>query len=182
MKVHVTRSLFALVAVVALTVGGTAHAAVQFPQLDIHNLSSDAGYADDGTSVSIEATAFELLTAPGAPAGLDDELFSLAATIATGSGTFTIGVLLSASFENFLIVELEPGIGTFSADLTYTGGSLKGNLPGGRLEGAFSFNDGTGITDVTAKVGPVSPVPVPAAFWLFGSGLVWLARTGRFRK
>ena len=182
MKVHVARSLSALIAVVALLAGGTAHAAVSFPQLDIQNYSGDAGYADDGTSVSIQATAFELLTAPGEPTGLEDELFSLAASIATGSGTFTTGTLLSASFENFLIMELEPGLGIFSADLIYTGGSLMGDLTGGRLEGAFSFNDGTGITDVTAKVGPVSPVPVPAALWLFGSGLLWLVRTGRSRR
>ena len=97
----------------------------------------------------------------------------------------TAGTLLSATFSNFTLVDLGFGFGTFSADLSYTGGSLQGGLTSGRIEGAIS-NAIPGVSNtvpftadtVTAKVGPVV-VPVPAAVWLFGSGLIGLVSLAR---
>ena len=44
-----------------------------------------------------------------------------------------------------------------------------GNLTGGSLVGYF-----TGTHLDSAELGPVTVVPVPAAVWLFGSGLIGL--------
>ncbi len=170
--------LSALFACLVCTSG--AYAAVAEPQLDVQGGS----VASDGTTLSISAQVIAIITG-GTPNPIPSEAFSLSATLATGAGSLTAGTLLSATFSNFMLVDMGFGFGTFSADLSYTGGSLQGGLTSGRIEGAIS-NAIPGVSNtvpftadtVTAKVGPVV-VPVPAAVWLFGSGLIGLVSLAR---
>jgi len=77
---------------------------------------------------------------------------------------------------------------SWDADLTYTGGGLAGSLASGRIEGVFAGVGGfTGVQSLLgadfsasgdiAKIGAV--VPVPAAVWLFGPGLLGMAVVAR---
>ena len=111
----------------------------------------------------------------------------------SGTGTLLVdgGVALSATFTNLAIVYTFSGMADWNADLTYTGGSLVGGLTAGRVEGGFTGISGSFSTlqsllgqtfsasNGIAKVGPVAVVPVPAAVWLFGSGLLGLAGIAR---
>ena len=112
---------------------------------------------------------------------------------ASGSGTLLVdgGAALSATFTNLSIVYTFAGLADWNADLTYTGGSLVGGLSGGRVEGGFTGIAGMFTTSQSllgqtfsatgiAKVGAV--VPVPAAVWLFGSGLLGLAGIARRKQ
>ncbi len=90
------------------------------------------------------------------------------------AGTLSIGSLLSADFTNLTYTQDPFGGGAFSADLTYTAGSLMGSYTGGVLNGTFSASG-----NVIATVAEVQAVPVPAAVWLFASGLLGLVGVAR---
>lgn len=160
---------------------GISNANVMRPALDIQDFALDAGASVTATSFDIEATAFTIVTT-GAPIDIADTTFTLTSTsgsydIFFGMGTFggdiNVGSLLTATFTQMNVINLGADY-QFFGDVTYTGGSLAGNLQGGRIEGVFTE---TGA--VVAKLGPVSAVPVPAAAWLFGSGLIGLAGIAR---
>ena len=172
---------------------GQVSAAVTSPYLDIHTLAGDAGISSLGGNLMMDGTAISIITGTG-PIDIPDEGFALSATYAgTGPGSYlftggslSIGSLLTAVFDNMTIYSLGAGMGVFSADITYTGGSLQGSFTVGRIEGTFF---GAGIDDFSgdfaagsmiAKVGEVV-VPIPAAFILFGSGLVALFGVARRR-
>ena len=76
---------------------------------------------------------------------------------------------MSVILKTYLKVTTDGSAGDFTGDVSYTGGSLMGNLTGGSIVGYF-----TGTHLDSAELGPVSVVPVPAAVWLFGSGLIGL--------
>ena len=107
-----------------------------------------------------------------------NESFNLSSTFVVDLGTYqgslSVGSLLAASFADLTYSEDPFGGGTFSASLSYTGGSLKGSYAGGSLTGNF-LADGS----VFATVAEVQAVPVPAAVWLFGSGLLGLIGLAR---
>ena len=98
---------------------------------------------------------------------------------------------LSAGFSNLSIIHTFGGIAQVTADLNITGGSLAGVLGGtiGRLEGSLvnvgTFTPGQsllGLDFSTASPNStlkLSAVPVPAAVWLFGSGLLGLVGIAR---
>jgi len=92
-------------------------------------------------------------------------------------GSLSIGSLLTASFTDLAYSEAPFGGGAFSANLSYIGGSMMGSFTGGDLVGNFSA---TGT--VIATVAEVQAVPVPAAVWLFGSGLIGLVGIARRKK
>jgi hypothetical protein len=181
-----------LLAVFALFGSATVSATTTFPALELNPVNvtgSASGLTMTGLAPFVlsdaTTTLFDLVP---------DLSFDLTSD-ASGAGTLLVdgGAALSASFSNLSIVYTGFGTASWYADLTYTGGSLAGSLTGGRVEGGFSGI--TGFTDPTdiglsllgqtfsgagnAKLGAV--VPVPAAVWLFGSGLLGLAGIARRR-
>ena len=169
-------------------------AAVITPYFDIQDLGADAGMSSAGGTLVMDATAIAIIT-DGAPISLTDVNFSLTAqfdsfdggiTYYFDNGSLSVGSLLTADFSSLMLRDLGSGMGQFEADLSYTGGSLAGGLSSGRMEGIFSgaipnnppdYASDFTATTITAKVGPI--VPVPGVIWLLGSGLVVFAK---FRK
>jgi len=161
------------------------------PQLDIQTLMGDGGISSDGFTLGMDATAIAIIT-DGAPIDITDVDFSLKAQFDSfdggiaynfKSGSLTVGSLLTADFSSLVLRDLgelgevaEPFIGQFEADLSFTGGSLMGNLSGGRIVGIFSsanpidYSSNFTATTIIAKVGPI--VPIPGVIWLLGSGLI----------
>lgn len=164
-----------------------AYAAVVKPQLDIQGGAGTV--VSDGTTLTMDGLAIAILMESPPNIDIPDTIFSLDVTTATGLGTLNVGTLLSADVSGFSLANLGFGMGTFTADLLYTGGSLAGSLTGGRIEGGFNNASPFGFTlesaftadSLTAKIGPVAVVPVPAAVWLFGSGLLGLISVARKR-
>lgn len=166
----------------ALFVPCLVNADVLRPALDIQLLSGDGGASLTqtltGFDLDIDATAFAIVfDAPTPSIDIPDQAFTLHGSsvgVSTFSGTFVVaGGLLSGTFNNLAITILSSGSIDFSADLSYLGGSLSTGLTGGRLEGIGS------TTNLAAKLGPITVVPVPAATWLFGSGLIGLVGVAR---
>lgn len=186
----IIKTLLAILFVSGVSTSGV-YAAVAYPQLDIQNgtVSSVEG------TLTIDASVIGVIIAEGGENIPFDPLvdFFLEANLASGTGSLIAGniasPLLTATFSNFDLFNWGDGIGEFSADLNYTGGSMKGGLAGGTILGSFNnASDGDfsesisfGTDNVIAKIGPVSVVPVPAAVWLFGSGLIGLVSMARKR-
>lgn len=172
----------------ALLLPGVVNAAVvTLPALDIATMGGNAGASVTASSFSIEATAFTIVTDTD-PIDISDEIFTLTSTSGSydstadfgmGSGLFSgnfsiSGGLLSGTFSNLQVFGYGNGIDfDFDAILAFDSGSLKGGFSTGVLDGII---DGTGVT---SKLGTISPVPVPAAAWLFGSGLMGLVFAAR---
>ena len=184
---HILRQLATVILPVALFIPGITNAAVVMPALDIALLDGDSGAVLTGDPASgfvfdIDATAFKIVTNDiDNPIEIPDQSFTLHGTYdgAFFFGTFDVaGGLLSGTFDKLKITVLSNGSVDFKTDLIYTSGSLKGGLNGGRLEGIQQvLEDGT-QGELFAKLGPVV-VPVPAAVWLFGSGLIGLIGVAR---
>jgi hypothetical protein len=177
MGMSLKQRLAMLVLPVAILVSSSAFAAVILPALDIQDFGSDTGVELSTSNFNIDATVFKIIT-DGADIDIADEAFTLTSTgvfdsgFGSFSGSFIVGGgLLEGSVDNLTVLSLGGVDASFGGDLTYTGGSLMGGLAGGRIEGVLSGND------VVAKLGVV--VPVPAAVWLFGSGLIGLAGIAR---
>ena len=175
------------------SVSPTVHAAVSLPALDISTLGPDAGVASDGSNLTMDATVFSILTG-GTPIDIPDAPFTLNASYSTSAGsiyffsngTLSAGSLLTANFDTLTLTSLGSNLGQFNGDLTYTGGSLVGGLTSGRIEGVFSgatsgdFSQAFTASNLSAKIGAV--VPVPAAIWLFSSGLIGLVGLANTHK
>lgn len=155
---------------------------IDFPALDIQN--NIAGVTLTNSIFDIDATAFAIVFADQSLIDIPDQAFTLRSTgtIDAGnpsggaglfSGSFTVdGGLLSGTFENMFVGHFNgTGAGNFNGMVTFTGGSLLGGSTSGVIEGTFA------ATGVDAKVGAV--VPVPAAVWLFGSGIIGLIAVAR---
>jgi len=172
--------------------------AVTMPALDISSLFGGSGVSNSGGTLTIDATAFSIFlegTPLPPPIDIPDVSFSLTATYDSSAGnrhTFINGSLsagsyMSATFDSMTLFNLGNGLGQIlETQLTYTGGSLVAGLTTGSIAGSIagsSSNDfSTDFTagTVLAKAGPV--VPVPAAVWLFGSGLLGLVGVARRKK
>jgi hypothetical protein len=178
---HILLKVATAILTVALFVPSISNAAVSTPFLDIQLFSGDSGATltntgNGGYDFDIDATALAIVTS-GSTINIANQAFSLHGVFNTGNslfaGSFDVaGGLLSGTFDNLSISQLSSGSYDFATDLTYTSGSLMGSLSGGRLEGIGSSSN------LAAKLGPVV-VPVPAAVWLFGSGLIGLAGVAR---
>jgi len=178
MKIKQHLKLLALSAV--LLIPGVSNANIIKPALDIQDIGAgDTGVTFTSTIFDIDATVFTIVT-DSAPIDIDDVDFSLTSTgfvlggMGTFSGSFIVGGgLLTGTFTDLMVLDFGGGDGTFGGDVVYTGGSLQGALTGGRIEGGFS------ALGMASKLGQVSVVPVPAAVWLFGSGLIGLVGVAR---
>lgn len=182
-----------LVLPIAMLIPSVSNAEIIFPALDIQKFGADTGLTmtDVGTTsttLDIDATVIAIiLDSIGTFDDIADQPFTLTATgssTLTSMGSFTFisglfdgsfavgagGSLLSGTFSGLEIsgLDTQPLI---SGNVSYTGGTLQGNLTGGRLELA------TAGSSVAGKLGAV--VPVPAAVWLFGSGLIGLVGIAR---
>jgi len=176
---------------IAMLIPSISTAGIVFPALDIHNFGADLGLTMTGvgtenTTLDIDATVIAIiLDSVGNIDDIADQSFTLTASgtstlTAAGSftfisglfnGSFTVGGgLLSGTFTGLKISgpDTQPLI---SGLVSYTGGTLQGNLPGGSLELA------TAGSNVAGKLG--AAVPVPAAVWLFGTGLIGLVGVAR---
>lgn len=176
---NIRRSLKMLVLPMAMLITGISYADVVRPALDIQDLDGDAGINLTSFNFDIDATAFQIVTL-GDPIDITDTAFSLTSTgfidsgVGLFTGSFTVGSLLSGTFSDLSVLSIGGADGQFYGDLTYTGGSLMSELiQGGRIEGIYSD------IGMVAKLGQVVVVPVPAAIWLFGSGLLGLVGVAR---
>lgn len=173
------KRIITLIMPLIMLVPGISSADVIKPALDIQDMGLDAGAILTPTTFDITATAFQIVTDTD-PVDIADQVFRLTSTGTydgdTGafSGTFMVdGGLLSGTFSQLGVIGLDGGDAQFFADLTFISGSLKGDISGGRIEGIL------GGSDVVAKIGEITVVPVPAAAWLFGSGLIGLVGIAR---
>ena len=178
---HILRQLATVILPVALFIPGITNAAVVMPALDIALFPGDGGAFLSGTpdnpDFNIDATAFVIVTDNiGTSIDIPNQAFTLHGTF---DGTFFVGSfevaggLLTGTFTDLLVTRTSATSPfSFEANLTYLTGSLKGGLTGGRLEGIGD------TVNLGAKLGPVV-VPVPAAAWLFGSGLIGLIGIAR---
>lgn len=193
---NVTKQLAGSVLALALCAGGPAHAAIQFPALEIMTLAGDSGATSSGAGVgsnlTFDATATLLLSASGIVlSDLPDTPFSIVAqrinATQFGPGTLTVGGLLSATFSSLTIIGAPtlPFGASFAADLTWTGGTLAPASGVGRIEGSLFASPATApispsgafvAPSLIAKIGAVEApvVPLPPAIWLFGSVCVAL--------
>ena len=180
----ITRCIPRLALAAVLLVPGVLSAAVVKPLIDIIDVGDDKGATLTVSSFTIDATAITISLGGGGLIDIPDETFTLTSTsgsfdFGTGlgmfSGNFSVGGgLLSGTFTDLEVEDdLIGGFDIFGA-VDYTSGSLKGGLADGRLEGFFDLD----LDLVTAELGPVV-VPVPAAVWLFGSGLLGLVGIAR---
>jgi len=168
-----------LLAVILISLPAISNAnSIDFPALDIENNSGGATLTD--TEFNIDATAFAIVFADLSIIDIPDQTFTLTSTgsidsttidVGYFSGTFDAGSLLTGSFTDLTVGHFGDGSGTFNGDVVFTGGSLAGGLAGGRITGSFT------ASSVDAKIGAV--VPVPAAVWLFGSGMIGLIAVAR---
>lgn len=176
------KSLAALALPLAMLIPGISNAAITYPALEVKDLDGDAGLLLTDTGLIIDATVTGILDDINTFTDIDDLTFSLTATgkhslftppgapaefiEGTFDGSFDIGGgLLTGTFVGLELSGLSSQP-TLAGALSYTGGTLAGDLAGGSLELATAGND------VQGKLGAV--VPVPAAAWLFGSGLLGL--------
>jgi len=178
MKIKQHLKLLVLSAI--LLIPGMSNAQIIKPALDIQDYAGDTGTILTATTFDIDSTVFTIVT-DGAPIDIADVDFSLTSTgsilagMGSFSGSFIVGGgLLTGTFSDLTVLDFGGGDGTFGGDVIYTGGSLQGALAGGRIEGAFS-----GVLGTAGKLGQISAVPVPAAVWLFGSGLLGLVGISR---
>ena len=156
---------------------------ITFPALDIQNFGADSGFSVTASSLNIDATVFGIkLDDSGGFIVIPDESFTLTSTSGSFSsidgggffsGNFTVsGGLLAGTFTDLLVFDYGAGLMQVEGKLVYTSGSLATGLTGGNL---LLSIDGSGVA---GKLGPVV-VPVPAAIWLFGTGLIGLVGIAR---
>lgn len=182
------KSLAVLALPLAMLFSGVSNAnVITFPALEVNITSGDAGLSLTATTLTIDATITGILDEFNNFTDIADQTFTLTSTgthssstppgapgpIVNGTfdGTFIVGGgLLSGTFTgmSFSGLATQP---TLNGAINYTGGSLQGGLSGGVL------NLSTAGSHVIGKLGAV--VPVPAAAWLFGSGLLGLVGIAR---
>jgi hypothetical protein len=177
---RMTRILFAAL----LILPGLVHADAAYPALDIHNITGTdtgatltTGLTPDSAIFDIDATVVAIVT-DGGPNNIPNQDFSLTSTgmydgdFGLFSGSFVVGGgLLTGTFTDLPVFGIGSGYAQFNGGVTYTGGTLMGSLTGGTITGTITGSD------VIAKLGAV--VPVPAAIWLFGSGLIGFIAVAR---
>ena len=155
---------------------------------DVFTASGFALELDDDGSVPAEAISdgtFDLTANIDASGALNGGSFSIGGTVPSlgfNSGTLLTGSLTAFGFP-------DGGGDPLEFLFSVTGGDAAALYGGNDSIGGIILSGGTGFTgdfmmdfsgDGTA-VADVAPVPLPAAVWLFGAGLLGLAGVGRNR-
>jgi len=206
---HTARSIHsagrALTIVAFLMLGSAAHAAPlnltlnDFPDIvsdfisveynagtDVFTASGFAEELDDDGSVPAETITggtFDLTATIDDSGALVSGTLSIGGTVASlgfNSGTLLTGTLTAFGFPDAGGDPLE-----FLFDVT--GGDaagLYGSVPGGIIlsDAGFTGDFTNDFNNAGFGVADVAPVPLPAAVWLFGAGLLSLAGFGRRRQ
>lgn len=178
-------NIIALFLVTAALLSPVANANVLVtPALEIGDLGAGDFILGDATTLTINGTGTGIITnfSPFTVTDITDVDFVLTATRGSNNGvdylftngTITAGAYINTTFDTLTMDETF-GLASFTADLAN----------GGRIEGGFMLLTGDIASDFTgdtliAKASPV--VPVPAAVWLFGSGLLGLVGVARRKK
>ena len=191
MKIQQQMSRFLLAALIAIPCISQADT-IPLPYVDIQDYAADTDWTLNATNFTIDATAFKIITGgtnidifedfalnttgtytfnPGPLVGTGNGIFSGTFTVGGGLLTGTVDLTIDTLYVNSTSMYS----GFFNGTLTYTGGSLAGSLPGGLITGEIG-RVGT-EKYIIAKAGSV--VPLPAAVWLFGSGLLGLVAVSR---
>lgn len=177
-------NIIALFLVTAALLSPVANANVLVtPALEIGDLGAGDFILGDATTLTINGTGTGIITnfSPFTVTDITDVDFVLTATRGSNNGvdylftngTITAGAYINTTFNTLTMSEIF-GFADFSADLAN----------GGRIEGGFMLTgdiaSNFGGDTLIAKASPV--VPVPAAVWLFGSGLLGLVGVARRKK
>lgn len=177
-KSHANFNVLMVTALIALSPIANANVIVP-PALEIGDLGAGDYISGDATTLTIDGTGTGVITnfSPFTVTDIIDVDFVLTADrgINNGvdylftNGTITAGTYINTTFD-LLTVSENLGFASFAADLAN----------GGRIEGGFVLA-GDIASDFTGSIlsAKASPVPVPAAVWLFGSGLLGLAGIAR---
>lgn len=178
-KLHAKFNVLMATAFIALSPIANANVLVA-PALEIGDLGAGDFILGDATTLTINGTGTGIITnfSPFTVTDITDVDFVLTAMRGSNNGTdysfingtITAGTYINTTFDTLTMYETL-SFAIFTADLAN----------GGRIEGSFTLtgdiaSDFTGDT-LIAKASPV--VPVPAAVWLFGSGLLGLAGVAR---
>lgn len=153
------------------------------PALEIGDLGAGDFISGDATSLIIDGTGTGIITnlLPLTVTDIIDVDFVLTADRGSNNGvdylftngTITAGTYINTTFDTLTLSE-NFGFAQFWADLAN----------GGRIEGGFMLTGDIASVfagdTLIAKASPV--VPVPAAVWLFGSGLIGLIGIARRKK
>ncbi len=181
----------ALVAVLATPF--TANASnISFPYIEIGtgggaDVSIETSISGD-VNLSISGSAMDILMYAGESVDdiNPDQAFTLTGVLQADNlfdGTFTIGGgLLSGSFMNLDVKQITfmgSTTGSAAGFLDFTGGSLQQGAIGGNVLINWSGDAYSNAGSISTGKLEVSPVPVPAAVWLFGSGLLGLVGIAR---
>lgn len=185
---NIRQDIKRLILATVLLAPGLVHAAVTLPAVDIQDMGSDVGADVTSTTFTLEATAFAIVFDDSnlnidiadetvtftSNSGSYDSAADSGFGYGTFGGTFSIGSLLGGTFSGLEVFGYGNDIDyDFESDLAFNSGSLMGSYTSGRIEGLISGDI------VEAKLGTVAVVPVPAAAWLFGTGLIGLVGVAR---
>ena len=168
----------------ALSLSPATYADVIAPALEIDSDGAGDYISGSASDLTIDGTVRSIISDFGPPpvvVDIPDVDFLLTADGNGNNGVdyfYTNGTISAGSYLNttFSSMTISPfmGMASFSAVLDN----------GGTIEGAFiyagDFSSGFMGYNLIAKAGPV--VPVPAAVWLMGSGLLGLVAVGRRRR
>jgi hypothetical protein len=156
------------------------------------NTASAGGVINDNGSMSLDLTGrtgiaqFFIATLGEQPWNLDTHTVALAPGCAPGTGSYTL--FTTGSSTNLNCATGLPNATIMGSALVGGGGTWTGTIvSAGNVGGPqWNFFDGTPYTEifnitVTGIEAPTA-VPVPAAVWLFGSGLLGLVGIARRKK
>ncbi len=160
---------------------------ISFPYIEI-GTGGGADVSISGSDLSISGSAMDILQYAGESVDdiNPDQTFTLTGTMQADNlfdGSFSVGGgLLSGSFTNLDVKQVTfmgATTGSAAGYLDFTGGSLQLGALGGNvlINWNGDANSNAGVIS-TGKL-EVSAVPVPAAVWLFGSGLLGLVGIAR---
>ena len=177
-KMHTKFNVLMVTALIALSPIANANVLVP-PALEIGDLGVGDFISGDSTTLRINGTGTGIITnfSPFTVTDIIDVDFVLTADRGSNNGvdyfftngTITAGTYMNTTFDTLTMSETF-GLASFSADLAN----------GGRIEGGFMLTgDIASIFGGNTLIAKASPVPLPAAVWLFGSGLIGLAGIAR---
>ena len=176
------KKLILVVLCLGLIICGSANASITY-EFNASN-SSVGGYFDVDNNVYV----YDYLTVPAS--------FSLTVpTFVSSDASFSTGSLDSYSISTSLISSGAASVGSVKFYLNYqstgvdviTIGDSKVDwfyrFPIGSLSAVGSYDTNTVDSNIAhLNVTESAPVPIPAAVWLLGSGLIGLIGVRRFRK